>query len=152
ESFGGVLLAWALLLATAEPAEPRRRVTAWAASGFLYGLAALLKPPLGGGILVSAAFAAHAAWRAAPPEPRTAAAVRPLLAFAAGGLAPVLLVLAWFAARGALPAMTDALFGFAPAYTRMNFEPGSFRVFVFRAVEFLLFRFSLLHPVGLALL
>ena len=60
--------------------------------------------------------------------------------------------LAWFAAQGALPALADALFGFAPAYTRLNYQPGSLRVFPFRSVEFLLFRFSLLHPVGLALL
>jgi len=152
ESFGGMLLAWALVLATARPAGRRARDVAFAASGALYALAALMKPPLGGGILVSAAFAARRAWRDAAPEARTRAALRPLAAFAAGGCAPPLLALATLAAQGALPAASDALLGFAPAYTRMNFEPGSLRVFPFRAVEFLLFRFSLLHPVGLVLL
>jgi hypothetical protein len=152
ESFGGVLLAWALVLATGGPSRARSRDLALAASGALYALAALLKPPLGGGILVSGAFAAHAAWRAALPGARVRAALRPLVALALGGAAPALLCLAWFAAKGALPALADALFGFAPAYTRMNFEPGSLRVFLFRSVELLLFRFSLLHPIGLALL
>jgi hypothetical protein len=151
ESFGGVLVCWAIVLAVV-PAGVRWQGLAFVASGLLYGLAALMKPPLGGGILVSAGFAAAAAWRAAPPARRTGAALRPLALFAAGGLAPVLLTLLWFAARGALPALGDALFGFAPEYTRMNFEPGSLRVFLFRAAEFVLFRFSLLHPIGLVLL
>jgi hypothetical protein len=152
ESFGGVLVVWAIVLASTDAAAGRRRDLAWLASGGLYGLAALMKPPLGGGILVSAGLAAYAAWRAAAPDRRAVAAFRPLAIFALGGLAPVAVTLAWFAARGALPALADALFGFAPAYTEMNFEAGSLRVFVFRAVEFLLFRFSLLHPVGLVLL
>jgi hypothetical protein len=152
ESFGGVLIAWALVLATSGSSRARSRDRALAAAGALYALAALLKPPLGGGILVSGAFAAHAAWRAAPPPARARAALRPLVALALGGIAPVVLTLAWFAAKGALPALADALFGFAPAYTALNFEPGSLRVFLFRSVEFLLFRFSLLHPIGLVLL
>lgn len=151
ESFGGVLLAWALVLATAAPASASRRDLALVGAGALYALAALMKPPLGGGILVSGAFAAHAAWRAAKAK-RARAALRPLCALALGGALPVVGTLAWLAAKGALPAAADALFGFAPAYTRMNFEPGSLRVFLFRSVEFLLFRFSLLHPIGLVLL
>ncbi len=152
ESFGGVLLAWALVLATTRLPGAHAQALAHAGSGALYAAAALMKPPLGGGILISAAFAARAAWRAAPAPARRRAALRPLVAFGVGGSLPVLLVLLYLAAQGALPALADALFGFAPAYTRMNFEPGSLRVFLFRALEFLLFRFSLLHLVGLALL
>ncbi|HXK26332.1 MAG TPA: hypothetical protein VMS55_26960 [Myxococcota bacterium] len=152
ESFGGVLLVYALLLATGERRGARERDLAFAGSGALYALAALMKPPLGGGILVSAAFAVHAAWRDAPREARRRTGLRVLAAFAAGGAVPVLLVLAYFAAQGALPALADALFVFAPAYTSLNYQPGSLRIFPFRAFEFLLFRFSLLNPVGLALL
>ncbi|HVN38825.1 MAG TPA: hypothetical protein VMW19_11725 [Myxococcota bacterium] len=152
ESFGGVLLVYALLLATGSPRRARERDLAFAGSGALYALAALMKPPLGGGILVSAGFAVHAAWQGAPREARRRAALRVLAAFAVGGAVPVLLVLGYFAAKGALPALADALFVFAPAYTSLNYQPGSLRIFPFRAFEFLLFRFSLLHPVGLALL
>jgi len=152
ESFGGVLLAWALVLATTRMPGARGQALAQAAAGALYAAAALMKPPLGGGILVSAAFAAHAAWQAAPRDARLRAALRPLVAYGAGGCLPVGAVLLYLAAKGALPDLADALFGFAPAYTRMRFEPGSLRVFLFRTLEFMLFRFSLLHLIGLALL
>jgi hypothetical protein len=152
ESFGGVWIVYAVVLATGAYASPRRRDVAYAGAGALYALAALMKPPLGGGILVSAAFAAGAAWREAAPSARWRAVLRVLVAFGLGGIAPVALVLAWFAVHGALPALYEALFVFAPAYTQLNYEPGAWRIFPFRAFEFLLFRFSLLHPVGLLLL
>ena len=65
ESFGGILTAWALVLATFEP-RPRVRsraannLNAWVAAGALYGAAFLMKPPLGGGARRSAIFAALA--------------------------------------------------------------------------------------------
>lgn len=152
EGFGGVLVAYALVLATGSWRTTRERDLAFAASAALYALAALMKPPLGGGILISAAFAASAAWREAAPSARWQNALRVLVAFGAGGVVPVVLTLVYFAAHGALPALWQALFEFAPAYTQLNYEPGSWRIFPFHAFEFLLFRFSLLHPVGLVLL
>ena len=70
ESFGGPVLAWALVLATWEPrveTERGRRAqwAGWAGAGALYAFAALLKPPLGGGIVVSWAIAAQGACRSA---------------------------------------------------------------------------------------
>ena len=66
ESFGGILTAWALVLATFEPKESdpigrSKQLNAWVAAGALYGAAFLMKPPLGGGALVSAIFAAFRA-------------------------------------------------------------------------------------------
>jgi hypothetical protein len=154
ESFGAVLLAWALVLATT-PARVRRsgaQVLAWAAAGALYAAAALLKPPLGGGILVSAGFAAHHAAREAAPDARTRAVLRPLVAFGAGAALPLLATLLFFVARGGLEELFDALFVFAPAYTRINVSWSSLPVFAFRSVEFLLFRFSLVNTAGIALL
>jgi MFS family permease len=139
ESFGAVLIAWALVLATA-PAGPRREL-AWAGAGALYTLAALLKPPLGGGLLVSWAFALRVGgWR------------RATLGFAVGALAPLLAVGGYFAAAGALPDLYEALFVFAPEYTRLNYRSGSLWGFALRAVELLFLRFSLLNPLGLVLL
>ena len=98
ESFGAVLLAWALVLATA-PAGPGSsraalpRELAWAGAGALYMLAALLKPPLGGGLVVSWLFVLRAVRREASPEQRALAWLRPSLAFAAGAAAPLLLVI-----------------------------------------------------------
>lgn len=61
ESFGAVLLAWAVLCATYRPAvgaaRPRpRQIAAWTSAGMLYTAAALCKPPLGGGFVVSLAL------------------------------------------------------------------------------------------------
>ena len=78
ESFGAVLLAWALVLATTAPPAAgvrgaSRRELAWAGAGALYALAALLKPPLGGGLLVSWGFAVRALRRESPPAARCVA-------------------------------------------------------------------------------
>lgn len=147
ESFGAVLVAWALVLATAEPQSAARRDAARVVAGAAYALAALMKPPLGGGVLVSAAFLALAArgegWRAA---------ARPVALLAAGSLAALVPVLVYFAAHGALGDLYEALFVFAPGYTALNLEAGNLLVLLFRSVEFLLFRFSLLLPTGLVLL
>jgi hypothetical protein len=137
ESFGAVLLAWALVLATAE----RQRELAWAGAGALYAAAALLKPPLGGGLLVSWALAL-----------RSDGFWRPTLCFGAGALAPLLAAGLYFAAAGAWPDLFEALFVFAPEYTRLNYRSDGLWGFGLRAVELLFLRFSLLNPLGLILL
>ena len=156
ESFGGPLLAWALVLATFEPHPDAARGgrvqwAAWAGSGALYAFAALLKPPLGGGIVVSWAIAARRAWQRAPDDGRLRATLEPTLAFAAGALVPLAATTLYFGALGALPDLADALFGFAPEYAAINYRTGNLLIFWFRAIEFLLFRFSLLNFSGLVL-
>ncbi len=141
EGFGGMLLAWALVCASVPDEPGRRPALGWIAAGALYGAAALLKPHLGAGILVSVAFAATA--RRAPRR-----GLPPVLAFAAGGLVPVAVTLAWFAAKGALAAMHEALFVFAPRYTALNLaEPGIPELLV-RSAEPLL-RFGTAELLGL---
>jgi hypothetical protein len=144
EGFAGVVLAWALVFATVEGTPDRRPVGAWIAAGALYGAAALLKPHLGAGILVSAAFAASAGharrgW------------VAPTLAFAGGGLLPVAVTLAWFAAKGALASLHEALFLFAPRYTALNLAEPGFLELVVRTAEPLL-RFGTPELIGLVAL
>jgi hypothetical protein len=156
ESFGGPLLAWALVLATWEPRPDAARGgrvqwAAWAGAGALYAFAALLKPPLGGGIVVSWAIAARGAWESAPADGRLRATLHPTLAFAAGALAPLAATGLYFSVHGALPDLADALFGFAPEYAAINYRTGNLLIFWFRAIEFLLFRFSLLNVTGLML-
>lgn len=143
EGFGGMLMVWALVAATS-PDEPGRRVVlGWLASGALYGAAALLKPHLGAGILVSAGFAMAA--RSAPRR-----WLAPAAAFGAGGLLPVVLTAGWFAASGALTDLYQALFVFAPRYTALNLaEPGLLELVV-RTAEPLL-RFGTPELLGLAL-
>ena len=141
ESFGAVLLGWALVLATVDEQHPRKFAASVGAAA-LYACAALLKPPLGGGILVSFAFALRAAgsWR------------RPTLAYAIGGATPVLLTLAVFAGAGALDDLHEALFVFAPQYTALNYQSSDLPSFVVRTFRILFLRFSWLNPLGLALL
>jgi hypothetical protein len=152
ESFGAIALAWALVLATTPAERGRRRELAWAGAGALYAAAALLKPPLGGGLVVSWVFALRTARAEASPEDRGRAWLRPTAAFGVGAALPLGLTLLYFALAGALPDLVEALFVFTPEYTKLNYRSGSAWVFAFRAVEFLLFRFSLLNPLGLLLL
>jgi len=93
ESFGGMLTAWALVLATFEPTANdavarRKEFACWTIAGALYGFCFLLKPPLGGGIVVSAAFAAHrlrTKLRGRPWSVRLRAVSAPFFCMAAGG-------------------------------------------------------------------
>jgi hypothetical protein len=154
-SFAAVALAWALVCATYEPPAARRGPSvsiAWLAAGALYGFAALLKPPLGGGILVSAAVLALRQRRQATPERRVRAILRPLSFLAAGALLPVMVVVAYFAVVGALGDMYDALFVFAPHYTALGLRDASFAALVMRAVREWLGNFSVVNVVGLLLL
>jgi hypothetical protein len=156
-SFAAVLVAWALVCATWEPgAAPRhaslRLAAAWLATGLLYACAALLKPPLGGGIAVSAAVIATRRRRQAPLARPAAAALRPLLFLAAGALLPVLLVLGWFAACGALGDMYEALLVFTPRYTALGLRGASFGWLLLRTVGEWFAGFSVANGVGLLLL
>lgn len=152
ESFGAVLLAWALYLATASPASARSQRLLWAGAGAAYAAAALLKPPLGGGLLVSYGFAARRTLSGAEPGSRASALLGPGVAFGAGAALPLVLVLAYLAAKGALGALHEALFEFAPGYTALNYHSGSLPGFALHTLELLLLRFSPLLPIGVLLL
>jgi hypothetical protein len=118
EGFGGMLLVWALVIVTAPGGSPVRRAAAWIAAGALYGAAGLLKPHLGAGVLVSAAFLA---------SERRQGRIQwlPVALLALGAALPVAATVAWLGAKGALGAMNEALFVFAPRYTELNLaEPG----------------------------
>ncbi|MGH0032476.1 MAG: hypothetical protein ACQGVC_22010 [Myxococcota bacterium] len=141
ESFGAVLVAWALAATTVDPHHPRR-FAADVAVAALYACAALLKPPLGGGILVSFVFAL----RGGGSRRQTA------LAYAVGGALPPTLTLLYFAATGALGEMAEALLVFAPEYTALNYRGGDLSGFLLRAVKVLFLRFSWLNALGLLLL
>jgi len=128
EGFGAIALAWALVCATYEPPPSAgrrgqvRQFAAWAGAASLYTLAALLKPPLGGGILVSFAVVLASRWRTRGASGRARALGLPALAFAAGGALPLLATLAYFTATSALADLYEALFVFAPGYTALQLE------------------------------
>jgi len=143
ESFGAVATAWALVCAT--PARPR--AAAYAAAGALYAFAALCKPPLGGGLLVSAVLAAREAHRS--PD-RSALGV--VAAFAAGAAALLAACALFFLGHGAMGDLFDALVGFAPHYTALSFAQQSAAGSLWSAARGSLYQHSLLIPAGVALL
>jgi hypothetical protein len=127
ESFGGVLTIFALVLGLRAPAAGARPARAdlvrWAGAGALLGFAGLLKPPLAGGALPLALYHLARARRDASlgPSPlRRAGAWAPVVALAAGGAAPIVLTLSWFAARGALGDLHRVLLVFTPHYTALS--------------------------------
>src|SRR5579859_5039445 len=130
ESFGGMLTAWAIVLATFEPnandARGRRKeLAAWTLAGALYGFCFLLKPPLVGGAVVSAAFAAYRRrpkWADRSLSVRLRAMSAPFLCVAAGGAFAIAACALWFVARGAMHDLYDTLFVFTPHYTKLSWE------------------------------
>jgi hypothetical protein len=151
ESFGAILIAWALVLSTFEPkAEDRRgferQIAAWAGAGLLYGFAALLKPPLGGGALVSALFVAA---RIKKNGGRLRNVALPVLVMGLGSIAVVASCALWFFARGAWKDLHEVLFVFTPYYTRLGWEDATIPGMIYLAVEEWLVVFSSANAAGM---
>lgn len=152
ESFGGVLVVWALVCATYRAAAPgggaeRRERIAWFGAGALYALAALGKPPLGGGFLVSLGFVAAEQRRL--PERGVGEVV---LAFCAGAAAMLAACAAYFVAFQAWREALEALFVFAPQYHAVRFEAAGLPAGLLRSLRDPLLAFSAYLPVGTGLL
>ncbi|MCS6902471.1 MAG: hypothetical protein NZX77_22265 [Polyangiaceae bacterium] len=153
ESFGAVLLAWALVCATHEPSGDRARhkeIALWVGCGALYAAAAMLKPPLGGGFLVSLMVVGARVYRR-----ESGGKVRALAlvvgAFSLGGSLVVGGVTLYFVAKGALGDLYQTLFVFTPHYTKLGFRSEWFWGFVYLAFEQWFVGFSALLGVGLLL-
>jgi hypothetical protein len=144
ETFGGYFTVWALVLAVGDHGRKRRWLVE-AGIGVLFGCAFLLKPPLGGGALVIAAYLARARmietgsrWRA----------LMPVGVIGGASLLPISAVALWFRARGAWDAMAWTLFEFTPGYTKLGWTGGSAPELFYWGVEDLFFRFSALLGAG----
>jgi hypothetical protein len=158
ESFGGMLSIFALLpLRLDAPAElgrapaDRSALSRWALVGALFGLAALLKPPLAGGGAVVALVLGVRIQRAtagAPTSSRVRAALAPAAAIAAGGAAPIILCALWFLARGAFRDLWQVLFVFAPPYTMLAWNGQTLPDMTYRGFTFWLQKYSSVPTVG----
>ncbi|MBI4703950.1 MAG: hypothetical protein HY744_22815 [Deltaproteobacteria bacterium] len=158
ESFGGMLtIAGLALVAASGPQGPllpsRGRLLRYALCGLLFGCAGLLKPPLAGGGAVVAMGAAWQAWRAGvgagSAGRRAAHALGAPVALLAGGALAFAACLAWFAARGALGALYQALFVFTPGYTALGWQDATLLGLLYDAFTRWLLNYSSLLPVGL---
>lgn len=164
ESFGATVLAWALVLATHEeplpsaqgsagapPQSERRRslrqVAAWGGAGALYAFAGLLKPPLAGGALVSATFAAYRLHARGVRSLRAMAT--PFLAVGLGGVLMVGSFILWFVVKGAWNDLYRTLFVFVPEYTKLGSNDAAFAGLVYLAIVEWLTTFSSANLAGL---
>ncbi|HKY34160.1 MAG TPA: hypothetical protein VJV23_16645 [Candidatus Polarisedimenticolia bacterium] len=151
ESFGAVLIAWAVLAADAaveRPLGPR----AWlrcAAAGCLHGCAFVLKPFLGSGVLIGAALAVMARRRSGGAGIRT---LGPAAAMIAGFAAPAAATALWFAWHGALSDLVETLFVFVPRYAAVDAGRASPLFFVLFAFQQGLVLFGNLTLPGILLL
>jgi hypothetical protein len=154
ESFGAVVLAWALVCSTYEAGSDRvtpREVLVWALAGMLYAFAALLKPPLGVGLPISVAFLGWRRWRNATH--RTLDVWLPVvLAMGAGAVLVVLLLIAYFVVGGAWSELLDTLFVFVPHYTALGYHSEPPWVRLIHAILDWAFGFSWYGFIGIVLL
>jgi hypothetical protein len=154
ESFGAIATAWALVCATYTPAHGSTRAAgrawlAWFTAAALYTFAALCKPPLGGGFLVSLGFILSARYFS---RRQLRDLLPPVSAFLAGGLLVVGATWLFFVTRGAWQALESTLFVFVPEYTALSFDWGKLPRFFYRAVRASVVQYSAYVPVGLGLL
>jgi hypothetical protein len=144
ETFGGLFTFVGLVLATGE-GHRKRRYARFLLVGAAFGVAALLKPPLGGGALVSAAYlytrerARVDSWRSGLVAACTVAC---------GLLLPILLCALWFALRGGWSALVWTLFDFTPGYTALGWEGRHAPEMFYHALLEAFFKFSALGTGG----
>jgi hypothetical protein len=106
ETFGGMAMIVALRAAWR---GPRSSLPSLVLSGLFFGVAALMKPPLGAGAIVVAAWIAPRGW----------AGVTTVVGAA---LVPIAGCLAWLGAAGALPAAYEIFTVVAPGYTALAWK------------------------------
>jgi hypothetical protein len=144
ETFGGFLTVFALV-ATTHEFKRQRRYLGWLLVGALFGAAAMLKPPLGGGALVCAAYLAKKEQLA---QQRRSAAIWPVLTLALSALLMVAVCAAWFGLRGGWPALWWTLGEFTPGYTSLGWEGQRAPGMLYHATEEAFFKFSALSAFG----
>lgn len=143
ETFAAVFTLFGLML-TAE-APRRRELLVPLLVGISFGCAGLLKPPLGGGALVCAAYASKR--RLSGGEPLSHS-LRSALWVAVGLMIPVVLCLGWFFWKDAFRELYWTLAEFTPGYTTLSWEGRRASDTLYYAIEEAFFRFSALAAAG----
>jgi hypothetical protein len=144
ETFGGVLTFVALVL-TSEDVNRNRRLAQSLLVGVVFGCAALLKPPLGGGALVCAAYLGR---REQLSNEKLAFRLLPVLGVALGVILPIALVTLWFAWRGGMAALYWTMHDFTPGYTALGWEGRHAAEMFYYALQEAFFKFSALGTAG----
>lgn len=144
ETFGAFFTLLGLALTLEERPQRARRAFF---VGLSFGVAALLKPPLGGGALVCAAYLAQRE-RARRPNDGPLVALWPVPWLALGGALPVVACIAWFAAKGGLHDFYWTMAEFTPGYTTLSWEGRRASEMLYHAIEEAFFKFSALAAAG----
>ena len=157
ESFGGIVVAWAIVCATYVPRGASRKSQfrqygAWVGAGALYTIAALLKPPLGGGFVVSLGFVLAQQRQTLARSERSKGMLRVFAAFGLGAVTVLGATLSFFALKGSLGELYETFFVFTPQYTGLGFDPSKLPSLLAHAVRQGVTHFSFLIPLGLAFL
>ncbi len=145
ESFGGVLTVLALCAVTT---SADRTTRPWAAfiGGILLGLTTLMKPTLGGALIVVAAYLL----RQHPEPSKIWRRSAPLVALVAGAALVFCAVGIYFVKLRAWPALWWTLHDFAPGYTALGWHPDSSPLGMLHyALTESLAKFSVFIPIGL---
>ena len=143
ETFAAFFTLLALWLGLREPGKRQWLVALGVGASF--GVAALLKPPLGGGAIVVAAYLAQRE-RARHGSPSRALGIAAMVA--AGGALPIVLTLLWFVARGAFKDLAWTLGEFTPGYTALSWENRRAAEMLYYAIEEAFFKFSAVSTAG----
>ena len=144
ETFGGIFTFVGLVLATGE-GHRDRRLLRFVCVGAAFGAASLLKPPLGGGALVSAAYLYT---RERNRAESVRAGVKAVVAVGVGAALPIVLVALWFAGRGGWDALVWTLRDFTPGYTAIGWEGRHAPEMFYHAFLESFFKFSALGTAG----
>lgn len=144
EIFGGIVTAFALSAVVGER-FPRQRPLAWCAAGTLFGIAFLMKPPLGGGAVV---LAAYLFTRRQQRGATRREALLPALVMAGCFAAVLLACCAWLWLGGAGPAARWTFIDYLPGYTHLGWQGASAPELFYRAFSDTFVRFSALLPAG----
>jgi hypothetical protein len=143
ETFGAFFTLLGLWLSVREPGKRSWPVAL--AVGAAFGAAALLKPPLGGGAIVVAAYLAQ---RVRTRNGSTRRALGTAAIVALGAALPIVSTLLWFVARGAFDDMLWTLGEFTPGYTALSWEDRRAADMLYHAIEEAFFKFSALSAAG----
>ncbi len=148
ESFAGPLTIYAIVLTT-HPWSKKHRFFAQLATGILFGLAFLLKPPFGGGAI---ACAFYLSFQALPPSSKRGSRIferiTPFVTIGFASLVPIIALCLWFWSRGGWPALSWTLFEFAPGYTALSWVNRSAAGMAFHGMNEAFFGLSSLLALG----
>ena len=145
ESFGGMLTVLGLCAVTPAAGKTTRFWAALAA-GVLLGMASLMKPPLGGALIVVSAYLLRQHLDTSNVGKR----FLPLVALGVGVALVIGACLLYFFKAKALPALTWTLRDFVPGYTALGWHPDSSPLGMLHyAIVESLIKFSAFIPIGL---